>query len=97
MEKQPDGSWFAICLDLTVHAHGDNQELARENLRGRIHQYVYDALTEDADYIGDLIPRRAPLYFWARYYWYAFLYRCMHIVSNDQTKLFNDHLPLVPA
>jgi len=92
-EREPDGSWFVVCLDLSVHATGDTLEQAKATLHERIHAYVEEALTVDSEHVHDLIPRRAPVYFWLRY-WRAC---CLSAVHRARAVIFNDHLPLKPA
>lgn len=81
VEKQPGGVWESICLDLNLHAHGNTWILAKTNLHENICQYIEEAETEDSDYINDLIPRYAPMYFWVRYYWC----RIFALVSKTRT------------
>jgi hypothetical protein len=64
----PDGdSYFSICLDLNIYARGDTVEQATERLFAFVREYLNEALTDDKEHAVDLIPRRAPLYFWLRY------------------------------
>lgn len=97
-EKESDGSWFAICLDLNLAAQADTAKEVKDKLHAQIVNYVKEALTADQEYIEDLIPRRAPLYFFARYYWA----KALHLIkgkngNGTQERIFNDHLPVVPA
>lgn len=92
-----DGSWFAICLPLNLYARGDSFEEARAKLQGLISQYVREAVTVHAEHIGDLIPRRAPLYFWVRYA----IARCWHMFHDAHAAMkrreFDMPLTMVPA
>ena len=90
-QKESDGTWFAICLDLNLYARGDNFDEVKAKLRGFIRHYVKSALTTDRDYIGDLVPRRAPFAFWAKYFCMCTLAWC----GNQIAKLmYRETLPL---
>ena len=67
-EQDQDGSWFTLCIDLNLYARGENFKEARQKLHEIIRNYLNDAVGKDARYVSDLIPRKAPLYFIARYY-----------------------------
>lgn len=92
--RDDDASWFAICLDLNLYARADSFDEVKAKLNAFIREYLQEALTVDADHIGDLIPRRAPLYFWLLY----FAAWCKHSLHRaTQAKKFTLHLPVVPA
>lgn len=93
-EQESDGSWFAICLELNLYARGDNFQEARSKLNRLIRAYLQEAVSKHADYISDLIPRRAPFYFWARYYLIKALSSIHRLASKQEFKL---PLPVVPA
>ena len=93
-EKEADGTWFTICLSLNLYARGDSFEQSRHKLHAVISAYLRDALTVDSEFVGDLIPRRAPLYFWLRY---AFIWCCVKIRDVATVRKFKEVLPLVPA
>jgi len=93
-ERERDGTWFGICIDLNLAAQGDSFEEVRAKLHAMIRDYLADALTVDEQYIGDLIPRQAPLYFRARYHLLAGLERFRKATAR---RLFTEHLPLVPV
>jgi hypothetical protein len=99
LERESDGSWFAICLDLNLTAQADSAKEAKEKLHAHIARYVREALTVDRAYIEDLLPRRAPLSFFIRYY--AIKAICMLRGINRHQRpakrIFNEHLPVVPA
>jgi hypothetical protein len=98
IEREKDGSWFAICLDLNLTAQADNAKEAQDKLHAHIVRYVREALTVDAQYLEDLLPRRAPIGFFIRYYAIKaahFLY--MNRKRRDAKRIFNEHLPVVPA
>ncbi|MBE7422241.1 MAG: DUF1902 domain-containing protein [Zoogloeaceae bacterium] len=92
-----DGQWQAFCLDLDLAAQGDSFKEVKSKLEGMVSEYVYDALAgEDQTHAQQLLCRRAPAYLWARYYWYKFLIRSLHI-RNSMHKIFKERVPLVPA
>lgn len=67
-ERDSDGTWFAMCLDLNLYARGESLREVRESLDRVVRQYVSEAYGKDRAYLSDLVPRRAPMYFFARYY-----------------------------
>ena len=100
-EKSDDGSWFAICLDLNIYARSDSPEHAIERVQQFIHDYVSEAYTEDREHFADLIPRRAPLYFWMRYgkmNAIDAIFRWLHKRrQNTASRRFKTPLPMVPC
>lgn len=98
-ERERDGSWFAICLDLNITAQADTAKEAKEKLHMQIIRYVREALTVDKQYIESLMPRRAPTAFFLRYYFLRLLcaLRGRHQPKRDAKRIFNEHLPVVPA
>lgn len=93
-EHEADGSWFALCLSLNLYARGDTFEEARGKLHKEIVGYLKEAVTKDAEHFGDLVPRRAPVFFWWRYF------RIWCFLKFHQTKelmRFKLPLPMVPA
>lgn len=94
LERENDGSWFAICLDLNLYCRADSSQEARNKLHSIIRDYIVEAVSEDSEYFSDLIPRRAPAYFWLRYYMIALVHRCRNAANGFR---FFEHLPLRPA
>lgn len=93
-EREEDGSWFAICLYLNIYARGNSAEEVKARLRSFVREYLKEAVTKDREHFSDLVPRRAPAYFWARYF------RIWCYIKFHQTKdfiRFKMSLPLVPA
>ncbi len=68
-QQEQNKSWSAICIDLNLIAQEDDLISAHKKLHAMISDYLTEALTDDAQYIGDLIPRKSPLIFVLRYYW----------------------------
>lgn len=99
LERESDGSWFAICLDLNITSQADSAKEAKDKLHTNIAKYVREALTVDKDYLEDLLPRRAPLYFFIRYYALKsiFMLRGISRQKRQAKRIFNEHLPVVPA
>jgi len=93
-EREADGSWFAMCLELNLYSRGGSFEEDRKNLHSAISSYLRDAVTKDREYIADLIPRPAPLYFWLRY---LFIWCCVKFRDATAFRKFNEAMPLVPA
>jgi hypothetical protein len=98
-ERERDGSWFAICLDLNLAVQADSPKEAKAKLHAQIAQYVREAFTSDKEYIGDLLPRKAPLSFFLRYYFIRAIcaMRGMPRHSTSPKRIFNEHLPLALA
>ena len=64
-----DGQWQALCLDLCLAAQADTFPEAERKIRAMVCEYLYDALEgDDRPYASQLLSRRAPLRYWARYY-----------------------------
>lgn len=68
LEHDEPDSWFAICLDLNVFARAATAGQARTRLHQEISRYLDEAYTVDREHFADLVPRRAPLRFWLRFY-----------------------------
>ena len=90
-ERDDDGSWFALCLDLNLYARSDTAKEVTSKLHEIVADYVNEAFNVDSAYATQLIPRRAPAYFWVRYYWIALVlrWRNKHKGGGDSF-LFND-------
>lgn len=73
IEKEPDGSWLAVCIDLNLVAQGDSKKESCEKLHTMISDYLEEAFTEDEKYFDDLVPRKPPFIFLIRYYWIVLL------------------------
>ncbi|HFD39837.1 MAG TPA: hypothetical protein ENJ31_08360 [Anaerolineae bacterium] len=64
--KTPDGRYLADCLDLTLMGKGRSMDEAIADLREAILGYLEGVTAKGWE--QDLIPRRAPLYRWLRFY-----------------------------
>lgn len=101
-EKDRDGSWFAMCIDLNLYARAGSEDEVRKQLTQIIVEYVHEAVTDDKEHVHELMLRRAPLNFVLRYYfiklWCFFFGRDKHDGGSDHRHIpYDDVLPLVPA
>lgn len=96
LEQDEPDSWFAICLDLNVYARAGNAGQARACLHREIASYLEQAYTSDRENFADLVPRRAPLRFWARFY-LAVLQDRIGGPKSANAEGFRETVPLVPA
>jgi hypothetical protein len=95
-ERERDGSWFAICLDLNLAVQASTAKDAKAKLHAQVEQYVREALTVDSEYVGDLLPRRAPIGFFFRYYMIRAIcaMRGMNSHGHSPRRIFSEHLPV---
>lgn len=82
-ERERDGTWFTICIDLNLYARGDSMEEAREKLHAFILRYIREAFEEDRAHFFDLVPRRAPLYFRMRWQYIKLMCKLQRLFDND--------------
>lgn len=95
-EKQ-EHDWVAVCLDLNLAAQGESFREVRHKLSDMICEYVNDAVVgQDKEFAPQLLKRRAPLYFWLKYY-RIYFQSGMVKVGNNFRKLFSETLPLTPS
>lgn len=97
VEKDSDGTWFAMCIDLNLYARADSDREAKKKLHGFIKDYINEALTTDSEYIGSLIPRRAPVSFRLKYHLISLMCSFRNATRTCTHRKFNEHLPVVPA
>lgn len=95
--EEDEDSCFAICLDLNLYARADNFREVRGKLNGMIKEYITEVLTEDSEYIGSLLPRPAPIFFWFKYYRAKCLIRCHIAINAAKLQPFKENLPLTLA
>jgi len=87
--------WQAFCLDLNLAVQGDSFDEVKKKLEHMIASYVYDALVgEDKEFVSQLIPRRAPISVWFKYYRASFMHRVFKTIDGITT--FIEPIPLVP-
>lgn len=87
--------WQAFCIDLNLAAQGDSMRDVRGKLNSQIESYLYDALEgDDRKYADQLLNRKAPLAFRAKYYLYRVM--CVAAAAKDGIKdhIFNVVMPL---
>ena len=97
VEPERDGSWFAICIDLNLAAHGESAEEAKNKLHNQIRDYIEEAFMDDSAYFNDLVPRVAPLSFRLKYRLIDIMCRVRDNAKRNKACLFTDRLPLKPA
>jgi predicted RNase H-like HicB family nuclease len=72
------GVYYGECVTLNLVSRGDTQDEAIRRLQVAMFTYVQTVLSVDAPPVG-LIPRRAPLTSWMRYYKHVFMARFSHL------------------
>lgn len=96
-EKKGD-VWQAFCLDLNLAVQGKTFQDVKGKLHQQIGSYLYDALEgEDRQYADQLLTRKAPLPFWAKYYFYKALNTAKDGASDAKDslhKFFNEVMPM---
>lgn len=61
--------WFAVCIDFNLAAQANTAEEVKQDLESQILEYLYDALVgEDRAFAGQMLRRKAPLRYRAKYY-----------------------------
>lgn len=101
-ERERDGSWFAVCIDLNLVAQGESLDSVKIKLHQQVRDYLEEAVTDDAAYFGDLIPRPAPLSFRLKFYLLELICKLRHNRLRNNSNHggacpFTDFLPLKPA
>jgi len=92
--EQKGDVWQAFCLDLNLAVQGNSFSEVRGKLHRQIESYLYDALEgEDKQYADQLLNRRAPFYFWAKYFVYKTIYEA-HVAKDGIRKFFNEVMPM---
>jgi predicted RNase H-like HicB family nuclease len=94
--EKKDGIWQAFCIDLNLAAQGDTRDEVRTKLQRQIGSYLHDALEgEDKEYAEQLLSRKAPIVFRAKYAFYKILIN-FHKAKKGINHIFNEIIPLVP-
>lgn len=89
--------WQAFCIDLNLAVQGNSLHEVKLKLHAQIGEYLYDALVgPDKEYAEQLLSRRAPLLFRARYYVYKTLSRIAW-AHNGIREIFSEVMPLAPV
>ena len=95
--EQLDGQWQAFCLDLSLAAQADSYDEAKAKLLSMIGEYVHDAVSgEDKEFAAELLSRKAPLRYWAKFYAYCAMYR-LGVIRDGMKKFFCQPMPLEPV
>jgi len=71
-ERDADGTWFAMCLDLNLYARADSPREAQQQLHDAIVAHLEAANEMAPEDKRDLVPRPAPLRFRLRYAYLLF-------------------------
>ena len=89
-----NGVWQAFCLDFTIAVQGESPEEVVEKLKEQVCEYINDALVGvDQEHSRDLISRKAPLKYWAKYYFIRAMFS-VHRLRDDIFCLFDLPLPV---
>lgn len=95
--RQKDGSWFAICLDLNLCVDAGSFAEAKRRLHEVTLEYLVEAYGADRKHLGQLVPRRAPLYFWLEYALLRLVGAVRSTRDGLSASVFGDDVPLAPA
>ncbi|WP_075575001.1 hypothetical protein [Lysobacter antibioticus] len=88
--------WLGFCLDFTLVTQARSLEEAHRKLDSQIRDYVSDALVgQDRAYANQLLNRRAPLKYWAKFYWTMFQQVLRHRKSKRR-RAVKEHMS-IPA
>lgn len=79
--KKRSGHWSIICLEFNLAAQANTIQEAKAKLDEMMKSYVHDAV--DAQYGLQLLTRRAPAVFWAKYYFERFLQLVGHARKSE--------------
>jgi predicted RNase H-like HicB family nuclease len=93
--QEAPGTWVALCLNFDLAAQGETFDEAKARLDAMLNEYVADALTgADQDQADAFLNRRAPWYYWLRYWAYVALAR---LRPRRSPRPFVEELPLALA
>ena len=91
MAMQRNGYWVAMCVDLDLVVQASTVESAKKLLREQMRSYIEEAMTVDAEQVGYLLKRRAPLRYLALYYLFKWFNHAKSRLSYEAA------LPVMPA
>lgn len=95
--ERKDGQWTVMCLDFSLAAQADTLEEAQKLLSAQIVHYVKDATVgRDKEHAGELLRRRAPVKYWAKFYFLKLWQLLAHRRLGRRAADFQA-MPLVPA
>lgn len=100
--EKRNGIWSLICLDFNLAVQAESLQEAKLSLQQMVKAYITDALAEDGpdhDFAHIFLRRKAPVEFWLKYYWHAFLTKICSHNGQDGTDHVADSapIPMVPA
>lgn len=92
------GVWQGFSLEYGLAIQGESAADVKRRLEAAIISYVHDALVgEDREHADSLLSRRAPLFAYARYYYYRALSRLRSgRDGSDEHKAYREPLALEP-
>lgn len=84
-ERLPNGQWQAFCVTFNLAAQADSMREVQAKLQAMVDDYLKDAVAEkDPAQVKYLLSRRAPLYFWAKYWLIWFKLRLSGIAKRHE-------------
>lgn len=94
-ERQHD-QWTLMCLEYSLAVQAETLPEAKAKLDQQIRMYLTDALVgQDREHAVELLPRRAPLRYWLKFYWH---FTMAQFRQARRTRLAErETLPMVPA
>ncbi|MCX7097514.1 MAG: DUF1902 domain-containing protein [Methylococcales bacterium] len=78
--------WVAMCLEFGLAAQALSEQEAKRKLQNQIQEYFDEAIGQDKAFQKQLLSRRAPFSWYARYYWLAVKDLCQ---NNKHSLLFS--------
>lgn len=95
--EQNEGQWSLICLDFSLAAQADTLNEAKSLLETQIKEYLQDALSgQDREHARALLSRRAPLKYWAKW-WFGTSLNWLGLHTSQREDTRKMPIPLVPA
>lgn len=96
--ERHDEQWVLMCLDFSLCVQADTLPEAQQKLKEQVVMYIKDATAgPDQDYASALLARRAPLQYWAKFYFYRFLGNLRGNGKRGSHHAAMKPVPLVPA
>lgn len=87
-----DGQWQAFSLEFGLAAQGASLSEVRRKIEAMIVDYFNEAVTEDREYAGQLLRRRAPVSIYVKYYKTMLANRLRR--PNSKKKIFQEPWPV---
>lgn len=96
--ERNDGQWVLMSLDFSLCVQADTLEEAEKKLREQVGMYIKDATVgPDQEHAESLLMRRAPLKFWAKFYFYRFVFWITGNGKKHSHAAGFNPMPLVPV